>query len=276
MSFFHFLSQSLDLYTKSSFGHIPWWVANWAMKLKQCSPGVFSIVSAKFHIDWNGDFQTNLVWNSWCFGVFADISARSSRKKTQSIIYIYIYYILHVQCCVRVSASNFQVLTRKSGGARALGNIARFLAGPARSRTTNAESYQEFSLHWIISRSFLTLHHIKKFAYTASHQEISLHCITSRNFLTLHHIKKFPSCFVFTWNLLLAFPGHRSQSLAAEGELRDLCRITYCSVDYHPLRPPAINKQHTAAGNCENLGWTLRSFRWQGLFMSDALCNLHI
>ena len=138
------------------------------------------------------------------------------------------------------------------------------------------ESYREISLHWIISRSFLTLHHIKKFAYTASHQEISLHCITSRNFLTLHHIKKFPSCFVFTWNLLLAFPGHRSQSLAAEGELRDLCRITYCSVDYHPLRPPAINKQHTAAGNCENLGWTLRSFRWQGLFMSDALFNLHI
>ena len=40
---------------------------------------------------------------------------------------------MNVQCCVRVSASNFQVLTGKSGGVtRALGNIVRFLAGPAR------------------------------------------------------------------------------------------------------------------------------------------------
>ena len=39
---------------------------------------------------------------------------------------------MNVQYCVRVSASNFQVLTRKSDGARALGNIVRFLAGPAR------------------------------------------------------------------------------------------------------------------------------------------------
>ena len=40
---------------------------------------------------------------------------------------------MNVQCCVTVSASNFQVLTRISGGARrALGNIiVRFLAGPA-------------------------------------------------------------------------------------------------------------------------------------------------
>ena len=26
-------------------------------------------------------FYTNLLWKSWCFGVFADISARASRKK---------------------------------------------------------------------------------------------------------------------------------------------------------------------------------------------------
>ena len=31
-----------------------------------------------------------------------------------------------MQCCIRVSASNFQVLTRKSDGARALGNISVF------------------------------------------------------------------------------------------------------------------------------------------------------
>ena len=40
---------------------------------------------------------------------------------------------MNVQCCVRVSASNFQVLTRNSGGTRAFGNIVRFLAGTARS-----------------------------------------------------------------------------------------------------------------------------------------------
>ena len=37
-----------------------------------------------------------------------------------------------MQFCVRVSASNFQVQIRKSGGARASGNFIRFLAGPAR------------------------------------------------------------------------------------------------------------------------------------------------
>ena len=35
------------------------------------------------------------------------------------------------QCCVRVSAFNFQVLTRKSGGARALGNVVHFLGWPS-------------------------------------------------------------------------------------------------------------------------------------------------
>ena len=44
-----------------------------------------------------------------------------------------LFFLMHVQRCVRVSASNFQVLTRNSGGARALGNIVSFLAGPART-----------------------------------------------------------------------------------------------------------------------------------------------
>ena len=43
------------------------------------------------------------------------------------------FFFVNVQRCVRVSVSYFQVLTRKSGGARALGNIVRFLAGPART-----------------------------------------------------------------------------------------------------------------------------------------------
>ena len=41
-----------------------------------------------------------------------------------------------VQCCVRVSASNFQGLIRESGGARASGNFIRFLADPARIHHT--------------------------------------------------------------------------------------------------------------------------------------------
>ena len=126
------------------------------------------------------------------FWSFRGYLGKIKSEKKNSIYNIYIYYILHVQCCVRVSASNFQVLTRKSGGARALGNIARFLAGPARSRTTNAESYQEFSLHWIISRNLLALNHIKKFPETESYQGFSLHWTTPRTFLTLNHIKKFP------------------------------------------------------------------------------------
>ena len=36
----------------------------------------------------NDDFYMNLVWISWCFWVFADISARSSRKKTHILFFI--------------------------------------------------------------------------------------------------------------------------------------------------------------------------------------------
>ena len=81
----------------------------------------------------NDDFYTNLWWKIWCCWVFADISARSSReKKTNNFSYQVYFFSLQVQCCVRVSASNFQVLARKNGWARALGSIVRFLAGPAR------------------------------------------------------------------------------------------------------------------------------------------------
>ena len=38
-----------------------------------------------------------------------------------------------MQICVKFSASNFQVLTRKSGGHRAFGNFVRFSDGPART-----------------------------------------------------------------------------------------------------------------------------------------------
>ena len=54
-----------------------------------------------------------------------------SETKKNLAFFIYFFFV-NVQCCVRVSASNFQVLTRNSGGARAFGNIVRFMAGPAR------------------------------------------------------------------------------------------------------------------------------------------------
>ena len=71
----------------------------------------------------NEDFYTNLVWKTWCFWVFADISARSEKKNSDFCILGSILFSLRMQCCVMVSASDFQVLTRENGGARALGNI---------------------------------------------------------------------------------------------------------------------------------------------------------
>ena len=106
----------------------------------------------------NDDFYTNLVWKSWCFLVFADISARSSRKKNPRIFHI--LFFVNVQCCVRVSASNFQVLTCNSDGARALGNIVRFFAGPARTRKFLAaggtSSYLLFFAVFLIHSSIRT------------------------------------------------------------------------------------------------------------------------
>ena len=53
-------------------------------------------------------------------------------EKNKPQIFLYTFF-LHVQCCVRVSASNFQVLTRKSGGARAFRKHCPFFAGPVRT-----------------------------------------------------------------------------------------------------------------------------------------------
>ena len=79
------------------------------------------------------DFYTNLVWKKLVFlsfrGYLGEIE--SENKKHQN--FSYTFFFLHVQCCVWVSASNFQVLTRKIGDARASGNIVCFLAGPART-----------------------------------------------------------------------------------------------------------------------------------------------
>jgi len=69
---------------------------------------------------------------------------RVGKKPYQVEFFIYIF-LVNVQCCVRVGASNFQVLTRKSGFVtRAFGNIVRFLAGPARV-------VYSYCIHWLIS-----------------------------------------------------------------------------------------------------------------------------
>ena len=52
-------------------------------------------------------------------------------EKDKLRIFRILFFSVNVQCCVRVSAAKFQVLTRNSGGARAFGNIVRFLADPA-------------------------------------------------------------------------------------------------------------------------------------------------
>ena len=62
-------------------------------------------------------FCTNLVWKKLVFlsfrGYLGEIE--SGEKKTQNF---HTLFFVHVQCCVRVGASNFQVLTRKSGSAK--------------------------------------------------------------------------------------------------------------------------------------------------------------
>ena len=47
-------------------------------------------------------------------------------EKKSLEFFMHFFFGVNVQCCVRVSASDFQVLTRKSGGATAFGNFVRF------------------------------------------------------------------------------------------------------------------------------------------------------
>ena len=58
---------------------------------------------------------------------------------------------MNVQCCVRVRASNFQVLTRKSGGARVFGSIVRFSASPAWIKICN---HSQSSLAGVTRKGF--------------------------------------------------------------------------------------------------------------------------
>ena len=79
-----------------------------------------------------------------------------SKKKKSWDFFMY-FFFLHVQCCVRVSASNFEVLTRKSGGARAFGSLIRFLADPARM-VFRMPAIRLHRIIWVQSASDTTVH----------------------------------------------------------------------------------------------------------------------
>ena len=61
------------------------------------------------------------------------MSRRDRVGKKKTLDFFHTLSFVNVQCCVRISASNFEVLPRNSGGARAFENAVRFLAGPAPS-----------------------------------------------------------------------------------------------------------------------------------------------
>ena len=66
-------------------------------------------------------------------GYLGEIESEKTIPGTGILDFFMYFFFVNVQCCVRVSASKLQDLTRTSGGARALGNIVRFFAGPART-----------------------------------------------------------------------------------------------------------------------------------------------
>ena len=80
----------------------------------------------------NDNFYRNLVTKSWCFGVFADISARSSRKKKKGLEFFIFVFFSHDQWCVRVSASHFCSPICSGSRDTTLGSFLRFMARPAR------------------------------------------------------------------------------------------------------------------------------------------------
>ena len=105
-----------------------WRIGQW--NLCRCS-WVFSIVPTKFHLDRERFLYEFNVQKLVLLSFRGYLGEIESEKKKLTIFHA-VFFFVNVQCCVRVSASNFQVLTPKSGGARAFGNIVRFLAGPTR------------------------------------------------------------------------------------------------------------------------------------------------
>ena len=100
-----------------------WRIGHW--NLHRCSSWVFSIASTKFHLDRERRFSYEFIVEKLVLlsfhGYLGEIESGGGKSWNFSC-----NFFVNVQCCVRVSASNFQVLTCKSGGARALVNIVRF------------------------------------------------------------------------------------------------------------------------------------------------------
>ena len=100
--------------------------------LYRYSCSVFRIIFS-CHLDRERFLHVFSVEESVLLSGRGDLGEIESGKTELRFEILHTHCSMNVQCCVRVSASHFQVVTRKSGGVtRAFGNIVRFLAGPAR------------------------------------------------------------------------------------------------------------------------------------------------
>ena len=80
---------------------ISWWVANWATRLTSIfslSSCLFSTVSNKFNLDRKRQFLYEFGVKKLVFWVFADISARSSRKKKGRNFHMRFFFARSMVC----------------------------------------------------------------------------------------------------------------------------------------------------------------------------------
>ena len=81
--------------------------------LYRCSSCVFSIVSTKFHLDREHrllcEFSVQKLMLLRFRGYLGDIE---SAKQKSLEFFMYFFFRIYLQCCVRVSPSNLEVLTR--------------------------------------------------------------------------------------------------------------------------------------------------------------------
>ena len=121
-----------------------WWVANWAIKFYRCSTtGVFSIVSTKFHVDRERRFFYEFSMEKLAFLSFRGYVSRPDRvgkkqtneKNSVLLIYQYLFFcmcsVVSGPVCIQFSSPNSQ--KRWCCAYESLGNIVRFLTGPART-----------------------------------------------------------------------------------------------------------------------------------------------
>ena len=89
------------------------------------SPPIFILIE-------NDNLYTNLVSKSWCFKVFADISARWSRKK-KGLKFSYTFFFRTISGVSGLRSSNFCSPICSGSRDTTLGSFLRFMAGPART-----------------------------------------------------------------------------------------------------------------------------------------------